>query len=73
MDKVRYAGDLSQEEAPEISLAFPETEPIIEEESDNQSQAGVRTSSDVTCKQTVNAKPKAMATHVDQPRSIRNG
>ena len=35
MDKVRYAGDLSQEDAP--LQAFPEEEPILDEENEEQS------------------------------------
>ena len=32
MDKVRYAGDLSQDEAPDLLQAYPEEEPIVEDE-----------------------------------------
>ena len=32
MDKVRYAGDLSQDEAPDLLQAFPEEEPIVADE-----------------------------------------
>ena len=32
MDKVRYAGDLSQDDAPDLLQAFPEEEPNVDDE-----------------------------------------
>ena len=32
MDKVRYAGDLSQDDAPDLLHAYPEEEPIVDDE-----------------------------------------
>ena len=34
MDKVRYAGDLSQDEVPNLFQAFPEDEPHLEDDLD---------------------------------------
>ena len=36
MSRCRYIGDLKEEEAPESLLAFPETEPITDEEENSQ-------------------------------------
>ena len=40
MDKVCYAGDLSQEDAPDFLKAFPEEEPIVDDENFEPSQLG---------------------------------
>ena len=48
MDKVRYAGDLSQEDAPDLLQAFPEQEPNVEDEILEPSQV---TDQANTCKQ----------------------
>ena len=38
MDKCRYIGDLSQKDAPEILQAYPEEEPILEQEISDDNQ-----------------------------------
>ena len=40
MDKCRYAGDLSQDDA--LIQAFPEEEPIIDEDNEDPSQIAVQ-------------------------------
>ena len=72
MDKVRYAGDLSQEDAPDIIRAFPEEEPSIEEESVDQSQRAVRTNTDVTGKQSSEPLPMATSSQADDGHRFRN-
>ena len=49
MDKVRYAGDLSQDDAPNILQAFPEDEPDVDDEILEPSLAVEHPN---TCKQT---------------------
>ena len=38
MEKCRYIADLKQEEAPEILLAYPENEPILDDENSLETQ-----------------------------------
>ena len=49
MDKVRYAGDLSQDDAPDLLQAFPEEEPNFDDEMLEPSQVAEQPN---TCKQT---------------------
>ena len=49
MDKVRYAGDLSQDDAPDLLQAFPEEEPNVDDEMLEPSQVAEQPN---TCKQT---------------------
>ena len=58
MDKCRYAGDLSQKDAPELLQAYPEDEPNLEDETlegshvaDNPNTAGTLQNGRA-CKQT---------------------
>ena len=52
MDKVRYAGDLSQEEAPDILNAFPEEEPDIDKDILDISQDAEQPNTSKPCKPT---------------------
>ena len=52
MDKVRYAGDLSQDDAPELLQAFPEEEPNVDDEMLEPSQVAEQPNTSNTCKQT---------------------
>ena len=49
MDKVRYAGDLYQDDAPDLLQAFPEEEPNVDDEMLEPSQVAEQPN---TCKQT---------------------
>ena len=53
MDKCRYIGDLQQEDAPEILQAYPENEPILDDENSLESQNHNPNSSTTTVSQDV--------------------
>ena len=39
MDKCRFIGDLQQKDAPEILQAYPENEPVLEDENSEEIQS----------------------------------
>ena len=58
MDKVRYAGDLSQDEAPGILQAYPEEEPQVLDDSLETEQPLSADQNGIPCKQSVFPKRK---------------
>ena len=68
MDKVRYAGDLSQEDAPDLLQAFPEEEPIVDDENLEPSQLGEQPN---TSKQTL-PETKSRDKSMDSSNSLQH-